>query len=175
MKRAASRLRAVFVVEIVAIYSFKRCQRVEMPLEDCWAFFSNPANLSRLTPAALDFRVVSQLPDEIYAGLMIRYTVRPLLKVRVQWLTEITQVRKPHYFVDEQRVGPYRLWHHEHSFRALGPGATEVRDEVHYIPPLGPLGALANRFLIAPQLAAIFEFRAARLGELALRAPDSRA
>jgi ligand-binding SRPBCC domain-containing protein len=146
------------------IYTLKRTQAVRMPLEECWAFFSNPANLERITPPTLGFHVHSQLPREIYPGLMIRYTVSPIFGIPMTWLTEITQVRKPHFFVDEQRVGPYRLWHHEHTFSAISATETEVTDLVHYVPPLGPIGALLNSLIIRRQLAAIFDFRAQQLG-----------
>src|SRR3982750_2065558 len=138
-----------------------------MSLERCWRFFSDPGNLARITPPSLGFKVESELPGEIYAGLMIRYTVSPLFGIPMSWLTEITRVDKPHYFVDEQRVGPYRVWHHEHFFRALDGGHTEVRDLVHYVPPLGPLGALLNRFVIRPQLERIFDFRTTQLVDIA--------
>jgi ligand-binding SRPBCC domain-containing protein len=138
-----------------------------MPLEQCWRFFSDPRNLSKITPPDLRFIVRSDLPEEIHAGLMIRYTVSPLWSIPMSWLTEITQVEKPHYFVDEQRVGPYRIWHHEHLFRAIDAGRTQVRDLVHYVPPFGPLGALVEPFLIRPQLERIFNFRAQQLSAIA--------
>ena len=134
-----------------------------MSIGDCWSFFSNPGNLGKITPPALGFAVKSELPGEIYAGLMIRYTVSPIAGIPMSWLTEITQVQKPHYFVDEQRVGPYRIWHHEHFFQGIGAEQTEVRDLVHYVPPLGPLGALLNPWLIRPQLERIFDFREQQL------------
>jgi ligand-binding SRPBCC domain-containing protein len=87
----------------------------------------------------------------------------------MSWLTEITQVQKPHYFVDEQRVGPYRIWHHEHFFRTIDDLRTEVRDLVHYVPPFGPLGALAEPFLIRPQLERIFDFREQQLSAMAAK------
>jgi ligand-binding SRPBCC domain-containing protein len=90
---------------------------------------------------------------------MIEYTVAPLFGLPLTWLTEIVHVEAPHYFVDEQRVGPYKLWHHEHFFHQLDGGRVEVRDLVHYVPPLGPLGAVLNRIVIRPQLARIFSFR----------------
>ena len=152
----------------MAIYTLQRAQTVDMPLAECWAFFSNPANLARITPPTLGFRVRSDLPREIYPGLMIRYTVSPLFRIPMTWLTEITQVRKPHFFVDEQRIGPYRLWHHEHTFSALSETETEVRDLVHYVPPLGPIGALLNALVIQRQLEAIFAFRAKQLTRGAL-------
>jgi ligand-binding SRPBCC domain-containing protein len=154
----------------VPIYILQRSQTVAMSLEQCWRFFSNPGNLARITPPSLGFRVESELPDEIHAGLMIRYTVSPLFGIPMSWLTEITRVEKPHYFVDEQRVGPYRLWHHEHFFRALDSSQTEVRDLVHYVPPLGPLGAVLNRLLVRPQLERIFDFRTKQLADIAREA-----
>lgn len=146
------------------IYTLRRSQIVRQSLSDCWSFFSNPANLAKITPPSLGFQVHSELPNEIYPGLMIRYTVSPVLRIPMTWLTEITQMRKPEFFVDEQRVGPYRLWHHEHSFRAVSESETEVGDLVHYVPPLGPIGAILNALLIRRQLAAIFDFRAQQFG-----------
>ncbi len=151
----------------MAIYTFHCEQRVQMSLEECWRFFSDPRNLAQITPPAMRFIVLSELPAEIHPGLMIRYSVSPLFGLPMSWLTEITQVRKPEYFVDEQRVGPYRIWHHEHSFRALGPGETEVRDLVHYVPPFGPLGLVLNKLLVRPQLERIFEFRRQQLEKIA--------
>lgn len=147
----------------MAIYTFSRSQTVAMSLDRCWAFFSDPRNLSRITPPELRLVVQSELPSGVHPGLMIRYTVTPLWNVRMAWLTEITQVQKPDYFVDEQRVGPYRLWHHEHFFRAIDGERTEVRDLIHYVPPFGILGALVNPFLIRPQLERIFDFRSEQL------------
>jgi ligand-binding SRPBCC domain-containing protein len=141
------------------IYRIERRQIVPMPLADCWHFFSNPRNLEKITPPAMNFTIKSALPVEVYSGLMIEYTVSPLLGIPLTWLTEIVQVDSPHRFVDEQRVGPYRLWHHEHSFRALSEGGTEVHDLVTYMPPLGPLGAVLNRLVIRPQLERIFDYR----------------
>ena len=145
------------------IYTFERTQIVELPLDQSWRFFSDPRNLARITPPAMKFIVKSDLPDVVHPGLMIRYSVSPLFGIPMTWLTEITHVCAPNYFVDEQRVGPYRLWHHEHFFRALDEHRTEVRDRVHYAPPLGPLGALLNSFLIAPQLTRIFDYRAQQI------------
>ena len=95
------------------IYQLERRQVVSMSLSDCWRFFSNPRNLEKITPPAMHFTIKNALPTEIYPGLMIEYTVSPLLGIPLSWLTEIVQVDAPHCFVDEQRVGPYRVWHHE--------------------------------------------------------------
>ena len=132
-------------------------------MEECWRFFSNPRNLEKITPPSLHLRIQCQLPEEIYPGLLIEYRISPFPGIPVTWLTEIVQVATPHFFADEQRVGPYRLWHHEHFFRAMPEGGTEVRDLVTYVPPLGPLGAVLNRLLIRPQLERILDYRAAHL------------
>ena len=152
------------------IHVLRRTQVVAAPLRQCRAFFSDPRNLAELTPPGLDFQVLSDLPPAIYPGMMIEYRVRPLLGVPMTWLTEITHVEEPHRFVDEQRVGPYAVWHHEHFFTALEDGRTEIRDVVHYVLPFGWLGELAHPWLVAPQLEKIFAFRekavAARFGGL---------
>jgi ligand-binding SRPBCC domain-containing protein len=104
--------------------------------------FLRPTQSPEDHPASLDFTVLGELPERMHAGLMIRYRVRPLFGIPVRWLTEITHVEPGRYFVDEQRMGPYQVWHHEHWFKALAPDRTEVRDLVHYVLPFGPVGQL---------------------------------
>ena len=145
------------------IYQLERRQTTSLGLDACWNFFSDPRNLEQITPPALKFRVRSRLPEEIYPGLLIEYTVAPLLGIPLTWLSEIVQMQPPYYFADTQRVGPYRLWQHEHFFRAVPQGGTEVRDLVTYVPPFGPFGAILNRLVIRPQLERIFDYRATRL------------
>ena len=141
------------------IYQLERTQTVSLGIEACWRFFSNPRNLRQITPPKMNFRIKRELPAEVYPGLMIEYTVSPLLGISLTWLTEIVHVDEPHRFVDEQRVGPYRIWHHEHAFRALSESETEMHDLVTYVPPLGPLGAILEPLLIRPQLEKIFDYR----------------
>ena len=148
------------------VYTLRSTRIVEAGIGRCWDFFSDPHNLARITPPDLGFEIVSDLPPRIHAGLMIEYRVRPLFGVPVTWLTEITQVEEGRYFVDEQRVGPYAVWHHEHTFTALGEDRTECVDLVHYVPPFGPLGALLHPVLIRPRLEAIFAYRESRIPEL---------
>ena len=145
------------------IYRLERKQITSLGLEACWSFFSDPRNLAQITPPALKFRLKSEVPGQIYPGLLIEYTVAPLFGIPLTWLSEIVQVEPPHFFADAQRVGPYRLWRHEHFFRVLPEGGTEVRDLVTYVPPLGPLGWVLNRMTIRPQLERIFDYRAAHL------------
>ncbi len=141
------------------IYQLERCQNVSLSLPECWRFFSDPRNLKKITPPAMNFVIKRELPPEVYPGLMIEYTVSPVFGIPLTWLTEIVHVEAPHRFVDEQRVGPYKVWHHEHSFRERPGGGTEVHDLVTYVPPLGPFGAILNQLLIRPQLERIFDYR----------------
>jgi ligand-binding SRPBCC domain-containing protein len=141
------------------VHTLKRTQVIPATIEDCWAFFSNPKNLSKITPASLDFRVLSKVPDKIYAGMMIQYRVKPLLGIPVKWVTEITHVREPDYFSEEQRVGPYAMWHHEHFFTKLDGQRVEVRDLVHYALPFSFIGSIAHELLVKQQLETIFKHR----------------
>ncbi|HEX8242865.1 MAG TPA: SRPBCC family protein [Longimicrobium sp.] len=123
---------------------------------EAWDFFSDARNLARITPPWMGFEVTSELPERMYAGMLITYRIRPLLGVPVRWVTEITHVDEPWRFVDEQRFGPYRFWHHQHLFREV-PGGVEMRDLVHYA--LAPGGGAVRRFLVAPRLRQIFAWR----------------
>jgi ligand-binding SRPBCC domain-containing protein len=126
--------------------------------ETAWHFFANPSNLRRITPPWMDFRITSRVPARIYPGLIITYRIRPLAGIAVPWVSEITQVEAPTYFVDEQRHGPYRFWHHQHRLRAVG-GGVEKTDQVHYRLPGGLLGIGLHAILIRRKLDEIFRFR----------------
>lgn len=140
------------------IHVLERKLEVPITLNEAWDFFSNPGNLTDITPPRLGFRMTSEAPGRIYPGLMLTYTVSPFLGLPVDWVTEITHVREPEFFVDDQRLGPYRLWHHEHRFEEIE-GGVEVRDLVHYALPLGPLGEIAHELMVKKQLRDIFEYR----------------
>lgn len=143
----------------MATYSFQTIQRIPISLEQAWDFFSNPANLQRITPSEMGFEIVSNFHGtSMYPGQLIEYTVKPLLGISLYWMTEITHVQDMRYFVDEQRFGPYSLWHHQHHFKAIE-GGVEMTDIVHYRIPLGPLGDLANTLFIRAKLKKIFDFR----------------
>jgi ligand-binding SRPBCC domain-containing protein len=148
------------------MHEFTRTQVIPASLDECWRFFCAPENLVRLTPPKLALRPADAWPKELRAGLTIDLSVRPMLGIPLRWRTEITRVEPPHCFVDEQRAGPYREWHHEHHFRALNDTCTEMRDVVHYALPFGWLGDLANPWLVAPQLRRIFDFRAQAVREI---------
>jgi len=148
------------------IHLLKRRQVVAAGIAECWKFFSDPRNLAKITPPDLGFEVLSDLPDEIHEGMMVEYRVRPLLGIPMTWLTEITQLRGPNYFVDEQRVGPYALWHHEHEFVEIDGRRTALIDRVHYVLPLSPFSEVIHPLVVAPQLKAIFEYRVEAVEEI---------
>ena len=148
-------------------FVFERSQTLPISLETAWKFFSNPANLVKITPPDMDFRITSPPQSVVYAGQIITYTVRPLLRVAVDWTTEITHVDRPNFFVDEQRFGPYRFWHHQHRF-CEREGGVEVSDLVHYLLPHDQLAGLINRLFVAPRLKRIFDFRSTALQKLFL-------
>lgn len=150
----------------MAAHSVKTVQKIPVTLDEAWDFFSNPANLQAITPADMGFRVISKHHgDRMYPGQIIEYKVRPLAGIPVYWMTEITHVQDRAYFVDEQRFGPYALWHHQHHFRAI-PGGVEMTDIVHYKNPLGILGRLANALFVKKKLETIFAFRYRKVEEL---------
>lgn len=150
----------------MAVYTLKRIQHLPIPVEKAWDYFSTPSNLKEITPSYMGFQVTSD-PDfsqRMYAGQIITYFVRPLFRIPLFWMTEITHVEPGKFFVDEQRVGPYTIWHHQHHFKAVA-GGVEMTDLVHYKIPLGWLGDLANLLFVRRQLEGIFEYRRKKLEE----------
>jgi len=140
-------------------YQFSHLQKVPTDKATLWDFISSPANLSIITPAELDFKILSKnLPAKMYPGMLIHYHVRPLFGIKINWVTEITQVDIGNYFVDEQRLGPYAMWHHQHFITEID-GGMLMEDIVSYIPPLGFLGSIANTLIVKNELKKIFEFR----------------
>jgi ligand-binding SRPBCC domain-containing protein len=151
----------------MAIHTLNMKLTIRASREQAWAFFSNPRNLAKITPPEMGFHIITpDLPDSIYSGLMIQYKVTPLLGIPMQWLTEITHVKDGEYFVDEQRVGPYAIWHHEHWFRPAGEGLIEMEDRVTYVLPFQPLGEIVHPLLVQPQLERIFGFREKAVREI---------
>ena len=129
-----------------------------MTAHDAWKFFSNPANLTKITPKAMNFVITSTLPEKVYPGLIITYKVSPVFSIPVTWVTEITQVNEPFYFVDDQRSGPYAIWHHEHYFEVVENGVL-MTDKLFYKVPLGVIGNLLDRMFIYKKVLGIFEYR----------------
>jgi len=148
------------------IHTLHSTQVIRTSMERAWDFFSDPRNLSKITPPELGFTILGTLPERVHPGMMIEYRVRPLLGIPVRWLTEITHVEPGKFFVDEQRIGPYRIWHHEHHFAQLDGGQIGMTDRVTYVLPFGPLGDLVHPLLVKPQLAKIFAFREKAVSEL---------
>lgn len=132
-------------------------QHLPARLPAVWDFFATPDNLNLLTPPELHFETLSR-PGKMYAGQMIAYKVRLLPGIRVRWLTEITHVREGLYFVDEQRAGPYKIWHHEHHFAEKN-GGVEMTDKVTYALPFSPLSNPVHWLWVKPMLDRIFTFR----------------
>ncbi len=147
-------------------YTIKTVQRFPINIETAWEFFSSPRNLSKVVPEAMSFEILSNSDSEkMFAGQIITYYLRPLLGIKIFWMTEITQCEHGNYFVDEQRFGPYALWHHKHFFKAID-GGVEVTDIVDYKLPLGILGKFAHWLFVGKQLKEIFEFRQQKLKSL---------
>lgn len=141
------------------IYNLKRIQLLPISLPEAWEFFSSPTNLSKITPEHMGFKILYLSGgDKAYAGQIIRYRVSILPGIKVHWVTEITQLKELAYFIDEQRFGPYTLWHHQHHFKEV-PGGVEMTDEVNYAIPLGLLGRFAHWLFVGKEVNTIFEHR----------------
>ena len=143
----------------MSLHRMADIQRLPISVEEAWDFFSDPRNLAVITPPDMGFEIQNELPARMHPGLIIKYKVRPLFNVPMTWVTEITHVVEPNLFVDEQRFGPYKFWHHQHHFRAID-GATEMRDIVHWTLPAGRLGELIAGRHVHRRVSSIFEFRA---------------
>ena len=140
------------------LHRLERRQIIPVGIDAAWAYFSTPRNLQEMTPPSLSFHILWGADEPMHVGQMIAYRVGVAPGVRLTWLTEITQVEPGVAFVDEQRRGPYALWHHLHRFTPV-PGGTECLDRVTYQMPFGPLGAVVHALWVRRQLEGIFAFR----------------
>ncbi len=148
------------------VYSFKTVQKIPVSLDKAWDFFSNPENLATITPDNMSFKTISKFHgNTMYPGQVIEYKVSPMLGIPLYWMTEITHVADKIYFVDEQRYGPYSMWHHQHHFKTVE-GGVEMIDIVHYKLPFWFLGDIANSLFVKRQLKNIFDFRFKKVVEL---------
>jgi len=147
------------------IFKIHTKQKLPITIEEGWGFLSNPKNLSCITPNYMKFKITDCDFKPVYEGQIIQYTVRPLLNIPLKWVTEITHVVNENYFVDEQRFGPYSLWHHKHFLREID-GGIEMEDIIHYKIPLGFIGEFLNFLFIKNQLKEIFEYRKKKLIEI---------
>jgi ligand-binding SRPBCC domain-containing protein len=135
-------------------------------MEEVWSFFSDAKNLAKMTPPHLNLRITNKVyGGAIYPGQVMTYKVKPLLGIALPWMTEITHVEPMKYFVDEQRRGPYKLWHHQHHFASIE-GGVEMTDLVHYRLPLGILGNVANGLFVKNELKKIFAYRYQKIIEV---------
>jgi ligand-binding SRPBCC domain-containing protein len=137
-------------------------QELPITLEQAWDFFSSPKNLNEITPPDFIFEFLSDIPPTMYPGLFIQYRVRPLLNIPILWTTEITHVVDKHYFVDEQRQGPYKIWHHEHHFKETEKGIL-MTDILHYDIGMSFLGIFIGKLLIDQKVKDIFDYRFKKL------------
>ncbi|HVV56636.1 MAG TPA: SRPBCC family protein [Mucilaginibacter sp.] len=148
-------------------YSFQRETFLPAAIDKAWDFFTSPLNLERITPKDMNFVVTSDFkPDsKVYAGMIITYKVSPLWGIRMNWMTEITHVQEKEYFIDEQRFGPYALWHHQHHFKPVE-GGVQMTDIVNYAIGWGFIGRVAYELVVAKKLREIFDYRAKVIGEI---------
>ncbi|WP_373500416.1 hypothetical protein [Desulfococcus sp.] len=147
------------------IHTIERTQMLPISATAAWAFFSSPRNLPDITPPWLAFSLTSDPAETMYPGMILTYCLKPLKGVSMCWVSEITHVAEPRFFVDEQRIGPYRLWHHQHFFRET-PEGVEMTDIVHYALKWGLFGDIAHRWIVRKKLDRIFDYRRDRLVEI---------
>lgn len=149
----------MFIPSDMSIHHLHRQQQLKADIDTVWAFFSNPRNLAKITPEYMNFRVTSPpYEGEIYPGQIITYKVSPVAGIPMSWMTEITHVQPKTLFVDEQRHGPYRIWHHEHKFETNEQGVL-ITDLVHYQLPMLFVGDIAHSLFVKKQLNNIFAYR----------------
>ncbi|HEY4325616.1 MAG TPA: SRPBCC family protein [Mucilaginibacter sp.] len=148
-------------------YLLKTEQTIPISLEEAWDFFSSPLNLEKITPKEMNIVVTSNYNGDTkaYPGMIITYKISPLFGIKMNWMTEITHVKEGEYFVDEQRFGPYALWHHQHHFKTID-GGVKMTDILNYAIPYGIIGRWANTILVDQQIKKIFSYREKAIVEL---------
>ncbi|MFC7357061.1 cell division inhibitor [Jejudonia soesokkakensis] len=147
------------------IYTLHAKQNLPISKKEAWEFLSNPKNLKTITPDYMGFNILSGADRPMFAGQIIQYIVTPVLGIKTKWVTEITHSKNEAYFVDEQRFGPYSLWHHKHFIKEIE-GGVEMEDIIDYKLPFGFLGRLLHPILVQPKLKEIFDYRKEKLEEL---------
>lgn len=141
------------------MYKFERTQLINAGIKEVWEFVSRPENLRIITPPEMQFRLKDDLNGvKMYEGMIINYKLKPLLGIPAGWTTEISHIKEPHFFIDTQVSGPYNFWHHQHHLEEVENGVL-MRDIIHYKPPFGFLGKIANTIIIKSQLESIFSYR----------------
>lgn len=133
---------------------------VPQNIDKVWGFFSRPENLNEITPDDMKFNFLTDTKGkEMYEGMIIRYKVSPFAGIKFNWVTEITKISEKEYFVDEQRIGPYKMWHHEHHFRKIDENTTEMTDILNYDVGKGIFGPILDSLFIGKKVDGIFDFR----------------
>ena len=146
-------------------YTLKAEQEIPISLNEAWDFFSSPLNLAKITPKEMNFVITSDYTADtkMYEGMLISYTITPILGVKLDWTTEITHVKDGEYFIDEQRFGPYALWHHQHHFTEVK-GGVMMTDIVNYAVGYGFIGRIANSLIVKKKLDEVFDYRETVIG-----------
>lgn len=146
------------------IYEINTRQKLPITRQEAWEFLSDPKNLQEIMPDDMGFEIISGADKKMFTGQLLQYNVTPLPGFKTKWVTEITHVEQPNYFVDIQLYGPYALWHHKHFIHEID-GGVEVEDLVHYKLPLGVLGRWMHPIVVKPKLNKIFKAREAKMVE----------
>ncbi len=141
------------------IYTLTSEQILPISLEKAWDFFTLPTNLDKITPKEMEFRITNNPPNKTYKGQIITYKIGILPGLSSNWITEITHLEDQKFFVDEQRFGPYAMWHHEHHFEKISEDQVLMRDIVNFKLPLGILGDLFAGKLVTDKVKFIFQSR----------------
>ena len=148
------------------MHQLQREIALKVPCDELWSFIATPKNLNLLTPAELDFKILSDIPEHMFNGLTILYEIKIPALGRKRWLTEIKHIRTGVSFVDEQRIGPYKFWYHYHEIKTINTDYTSMLDRVHYSLPLEPLSLPVHELWLKKVLDSIFHYRAVKLKEL---------
>lgn len=147
------------------IYTLEQKQTLPISLEVAWEFFANPQNLTKLTPDWMQLTIKGDVPQKMYEGLIMTQEVKPLFGIPLTWVTEITHIKEEAYFIDEQRIGPYKFWHHEHRLKETEAGV-ELIDTLHYAMPFGIIGRMIHELSVKQKVAEVFRYRYEVLEEM---------
>jgi ligand-binding SRPBCC domain-containing protein len=142
----------------MAIHTLRQEQLLPITLDEAWDFFATPTNLNEVTPADMVFEIKSELPEKMYEGLIIIYRIKPMLNIPIDWCTEITHIKEKEFFVDEQRKGPYSMWHHEHHFKTVE-GGVLMTDILYYDIGKSIFGWMAGKLFVHNKIRDIFNYR----------------
>ncbi|NTU98098.1 MAG: SRPBCC family protein [Chlorobiaceae bacterium] len=150
----------------MALHTLTYVQKIPVAIDDAWSFFSSPRNLARITPPEMMFRITGgSASGEIFPGMIICYTLYPFMMLPVRWETEITEARKPFYFEDRQKSGPYEQWQHRHMFREIR-GGVEMTDQLQYCLPMDFFGELVNTLIVSRRIEEVFDYRRKKIVEI---------